>query len=64
MLHYHIRWENFKLDWEPFQTEEEARALAELLKHPNETYAIESLNGDCQRCKRLEEAKKTLSLKD
>ena len=34
MVHYHIRWGNSKLDWEAFQTETEAKAVAELLKRP------------------------------
>lgn len=52
MNHYHIRWDNSKLDWEAFQTEEEAKAAAERLKRAGENYAIEELDGDCQRCKR------------
>lgn len=64
MLHYHIRWANSKLDWEAFQSEEEAKALAELLKHPHENYVIEVLDGDCQRCNRLANAKATIPLRD
>ena len=60
MDHYHIRWANSKFDWEAFQTEEEARALAELLKRPDEKYVIEKLDGDCQSCDRLSKAKATL----
>lgn len=61
MTHYHIRWENLKLDWEAFQTKEEAKAVAELIKRPYENYVIEELNGDCQRCHRLARAQATLN---
>jgi hypothetical protein len=60
MGHYHIRWANSKLDWEAFQTEEEAKALAEFIKRPGEHYTIEQLDGDCQSCERLAEAKAAL----
>lgn len=50
MNHYHIRWGNSKLDWEAFQTEEEAKAAAEQLKRPGETYAIEQCDSDYQSC--------------
>jgi predicted metal-binding protein len=53
MNHYHIRWGDSKLDWEAFQTEEEAKASAEQLKRPGETYAIEQRDGDCQPCAKL-----------
>ena len=64
MVHYHIRWANSKLDWEAFQSEQEAKALAELLKRPDENYVIETLNGDCQSCNRLAQAKATIPLRD
>ena len=53
MNHYHIRWDNSKVDWEAFQTEEEAKAAAERLKRTDENYVIEKLNGDCQRCNQI-----------
>ena len=64
MIHYHICWANSKLDWEAFQSEEEAKVTAELLKRPDENYVIEALDGDCQRCNRLAEAKATIPLRD
>lgn len=51
MNHYHIRWDNSNLDWEAFQTEEEAKASAEQLKRIGEDYVIEKLDGNCHRCK-------------
>jgi hypothetical protein len=51
--HYHIRWADSKLDWEAFVTEDEARAQAERLKRPGESYVIEQTDGDCQRCRKL-----------
>ena len=53
MNHYHIRWADSKIDWQAFQTKEEAVAEAERLKRLNETYTIEERNGDCERCLRL-----------
>ena len=53
MIHYHIRWADSKLDWEVFQTEEQARASAEALKRPGENYGIEKADGDCQQCNRI-----------
>jgi hypothetical protein len=53
MNHYHIRWANSQLDWQAFPTEAEAREDAERLKRPGESYEIEQVNGDCQRCKKL-----------
>ena len=60
MTHYHIRWANSKLDWEAFETAQEAKAAAELLRRPNENYVIEELDGNCQRCNKLATAKATL----
>ena len=60
MIHYHIRWANSKFDWEAFPSEEEAKALAELLKHPGENYVIEKLDGNCESCNSLAKAKATI----
>ena len=49
--HFHIRWSSTsRLDWKPFPTREEAEELAKILVRPDETYAIEELNGNCSRC--------------
>jgi len=53
MIHYHIRWANSKLDWDVFQTAEEAKTTAERLRLPGENYVIEERDGDCQNCKTL-----------
>jgi len=53
MNHYHIRWADAKIDWQAFQTEDEAVAEAERLKRLDEKYTIEERNGNCERCLRL-----------
>ena len=53
MTHYHIRWTNSELDWEAFPTRDEAETEAERLKRLDESYTIEELDGDCQRCKNI-----------
>jgi len=50
MKHYHIRWSNSHLDWQAFQTKEEAREDAERLKLPGESYSIVEQDGACPRC--------------
>jgi hypothetical protein len=53
MNHYHIRWADSKIDWQAFQTKDEAVAEAERLKRLDENYSIEERNGNCERCLRL-----------
>jgi len=51
MTHFHIRWsKTASLDWEPFDTQEEAEASAKQLVLPGETYTIEKFDGACPRC--------------
>ena len=53
MMHYHIRWshpKNSRLDWQVFDTPEEARAEAEQLVRPGESYSVEKFENDCPRC--------------
>ena len=50
MNHYHIRWANSKIDWQAFQTKDEAVAEAEGLKRRDENYNIEERDGNCERC--------------
>jgi len=46
--HFHIRWsEKNNLDWECFETREEAEARAQELAAPNETFAIEAVSQAC-----------------
>lgn len=57
-LHYHIRWiPKPSLDWEPFDTYEDAETCAKELARPDETYVIEAVRGACERCSPLFEAK-------
>ena len=53
MNHYHIRWAESEIDWQAFQTKNEAVAEAERLKRLEEDYKIEERDGNCDRCKRL-----------
>jgi hypothetical protein len=53
MNHYHIRWDNSKVDWQAFRTKDEAVADAERLKRLDENYNIEERDGNCERCLRL-----------
>jgi hypothetical protein len=51
--HFHIHWtraHESKLDWDIFNTPEEAEAAAKQLVLPHETYVIEQFDGDCPRC--------------
>lgn len=50
MNHYHIRWANSKIDWQAFQTKDEAAAEAEHLKRLDENYNIEERDGNCETC--------------
>jgi hypothetical protein len=53
MNHYHIRWDNSKVDWQAFRTKDEAVADAERLKRLDENYNIEERDGNCERCQQL-----------
>ena len=50
MKHYHIRWANSKIDWQSFQTKDDAVVEAEHIKRPNENYNIEERDGECEQC--------------
>lgn len=50
MTHYHIRWADSKIDWQAFQTKDEAVVEAERLKRLEENYKIEERDGNCERC--------------
>ena len=55
-LHYHIRWSSSdSLDWQGFETPEEAEASAHTIVRRNETYTIEARSGNCERCDQLVE---------
>jgi len=53
MNHYHIRWVGSKIDWQAFQTKDEAFAEAERLKRLEENYSIEERDGSCEICQGL-----------
>jgi hypothetical protein len=54
MNHYHISWSGKKeVDWERFQTREEADAGAKQLVRPGERYTIEQFDEDCPWCHAL-----------
>jgi hypothetical protein len=55
MSHFHILWSNSKLDWERFDSREEARRGAEVLVRLGETYTIEQFDDDCPRCRQFAE---------
>jgi hypothetical protein len=59
MTHYHIRWSGkVLLDWQRFNTPEEAKASARQLVRPGETYTIEEQNDEtCPRCQDAMNAK-------
>lgn len=52
MTHYHIRWSGKSLlDWQRFDTPEEAKASARKLVRHGETYTIEEQDDEtCPRC--------------
>jgi len=50
MFHYHIRWSDSKLDWQVFNTPEEARRDANRLVRPGETYTIDKFEDGCPKC--------------
>lgn len=50
-VHYHIRRSSSPLlDWQAFETPEEAEAVAKNLVRGGETYTIELAAVDCKRC--------------
>jgi hypothetical protein len=53
MIHYHIRWSNSELDWEPFCTQEEAEVSALDLVLLDESYIIQQFDEACSACAAL-----------
>lgn len=49
--HFHIRWDSGRLDWEPFNSGDEAERRAKELVRPTESYRIERFDNTCQFCK-------------
>jgi hypothetical protein len=53
-IHFHIRWtDSEKLDWERFNSREDAEVSAEQLMRPGESYEIEEFDDSCAECKPL-----------
>jgi hypothetical protein len=52
--HLHVQWihgDTSNIDWEPFETSEEAARLAKLLAQQSEKYQIvEEFDESCPRC--------------
>ncbi len=48
--HFHIRWSQLTLDWERFDTREEAEERAMQLIREGEFYTIETFDGTCVSC--------------
>lgn len=51
--HYHIRWSDGVLDWEPFESRSDAEIGAKQMVRLGETYAIEEYGVDCEKCRSL-----------
>jgi hypothetical protein len=52
--HYHIRWANSKLDWERFNTRQEAEQAARQLARPGETFTLEHVDDKtCMPCLKI-----------
>jgi len=50
-MHFHIRWEGVKrLDWEPFETREQAESRAKELVQSGESFVLEEHGKNCTRC--------------
>ena len=49
--HFHIRWQGKTLDWECFESREDAEERAASLKRESETFTIEEVNACSERAK-------------
>lgn len=49
--HFHIRWDSGQLDWEPFNSPDEAEERAKQIVPSRETYSIEQFAQPCDHCK-------------
>lgn len=55
ITHFHIRWSNLRLDWEPFISLEDADKAAKQISRRDEKYTIEQFGSECLQCERLRE---------
>jgi hypothetical protein len=60
--HFHILWSQFTLDWERFDTREEAEERAEYLVRDGETYTVEAFDGTCARCGEYKLARRSAAM--
>lgn len=51
--HFHIHWAGKDLDWECFDTREEARMRAGELARPGESFTIEEVSMNCPMRQRV-----------
>jgi hypothetical protein len=51
-IHFHIHWPD-KLDWERFETREDAFARAGEIVQPGESYSVETFDDLCPVCQTL-----------
>lgn len=49
--HFHIRWDSGRIDWERFNSREEAEQRAQEIVLSRETYSIEQFDDSCEHCK-------------
>lgn len=49
--HFHIRWDSGRIDWEPFNSREEADRRAKEIVLTREIYSIDEFDSKCQLCK-------------
>ena len=55
--HFHIRWSGKdSLDWQRFQTRQDAIAVASELVRPGETYTVEEQSSNCPFCQQYKMA--------
>lgn len=51
--HFHIRWTSGDMptvDWEAFDSRDEAESMARRLATPSETFIIDEFDHRCERC--------------
>jgi len=62
-FHFHICWENKQIDWEAFNTREEAVDAARNLLRDSETFTIvEEFDGSCERCAEVRNLRRSRSV--
>lgn len=55
--HFHIRWlPSDSLDWERFNSREDAEVRARELASPGESYVLDEFGANCERCNAMASA--------